>query len=106
LCLPFRTQGGYQYWKSRRELVSAVGWLAALLADSALVKVFHFGLLHDVPFLRQLGFDVAGRIVDTAALSHTAFTEFPKGLGFLATLYCWAPVWKHLKEEDEEDGKS
>jgi hypothetical protein len=107
LCLPFRTQGGAQYWHTRSELVVAVELLGGWLADPSLTKVFHFGLLHDVPFLRRMGFDVEGRIVDTAAVSHTAYTELPKGLQFLATLYAGAPVWKRLVDEDDEtEGKA
>ena len=46
-------------------------------------------------------------LVDTANLMHCAFSEIPKGLQFGATLYCWAPVWKRLTDEtDDEEGKT
>lgn len=69
--------------------------------------MFHNGVSHDVPILEELGFEVQGRLLDTMFLSHVAYPEAPKGLQHCATLHLWAPVWKSLTEEtDEEEGKA
>ena len=105
-CLRFRRRGGGLYWKTHRELVDVVGWLFILLAMDNVAKVFHNGVVYDVPILQGLGFKVRGRLIDTMNLQHACYPEMPKGLQFCATLYLWSPCWKRLTEEDEEgEGK-
>lgn len=105
-CLRYRRRGGGLYWKTRQELVAATGWLFSLLAMDTIAKVFHGGVVYDVPILQSLGFKVKGRLIDTMNLAHTCYPEMPKGLQFCATLYNWAPYWKKLTDDDgEEDGK-
>ena len=78
-----------------------------LLAMDTITKVFHNGVVYDVPILRYLGFEVKGRLIDTLNLAHACYPELSKGLQFTATLYNWAPCWKRLTEEaDEGDGKA
>jgi len=107
ICLRFRRRGGGTYWKSRSELLDVVQWLYAVLDDPRLGKVFHNGVVYDVPILQSLGFRVRGRLIDTLNLQHACYPEMSKGLQFTATLYNWAPCWKRLTdEEDEGDGKA
>ena len=107
VCCRFRRRGGGLYWKSRRELVDAVGWLFQLLNRDDIAKAFHNGVVYDVPILQGLGFEVRGRLIDTLNLAHACYPELSKGLQFTATLYNWAPCWKRLTEEgDEGDGKA
>ena len=81
-------------------------WLYSVLADARLGKVFHNGVVYDVPILQGIGFHVRGRLIDTMNLAHACYPELSKGLQFTATLYNWAPVWKVLSDEtDEGDGK-
>jgi len=107
VCVRFRLRGGGLYWKSRRELVAAVGWWFQLLSRDDIAKAFHNGVVYDVPILRGLGFEVRGRLIDTLNLAHACYPELSKGLQFTATLYNWAPCWKRLTDErDEGDGKA
>jgi hypothetical protein len=64
-------------------------------------KVFHNGQAFDIPYLEDLGFEVNGYAGDTLLMAHLALPELPKGLQFLATLYCRLPMWKRLVEEEE-----
>lgn len=106
VCLRFRRRGGGLWFRSRRELLEAVGWLDVLLSWSDVAKVFHNGVTHDIPILEELGFTVAGRLIDTMVLAHTCYPELPKSLQFCATLYLWSPCWKTLVDEkDEDEGK-
>ena len=106
VCLRFRVQGGDPYWATQKELHHVVYGLARHLADAEVAKVFHNGVTHDVPILEEIGFDVAGRLIDTMIMMHTAYSEMPKGLQFCATLWNGTPVWKTLVEEGEdEEGK-
>lgn len=106
LCVRFRRRGGRIYWTDRRELLAVVGWLFRLLADPRLSKVFHNGVVYDVPILESLGFTVEGRLLDTLNLQHTCYPEMGKGLQFTSTLYLWAPCWKLLVDETQEaEGK-
>jgi hypothetical protein len=69
-------------------------------------KVFHNGVVYDVPILQTLGFLVKGRLIDTMNLQHACYPELPKSLQFCATLYLWSPCWKLLVDEsDELEGK-
>jgi len=107
VCVRFRRRGGKLYWRTRRELLQAVEWLYEILDDSNLSKIFHNGVVYDVPILKSLGFSVRGRLIDTMNLAHACYPELSKGLQFCATLYLWSPVWKTLTDEvDEGDGKA
>jgi hypothetical protein len=106
LCLRFRRRGGGLYWKTRRELRAAVAWLFVLLSMDSIAKVFHNGVVYDVPILQRLGFKVRGRLIDTINLQHACYPEMPKSLQFCSTLYLWSGCWKRLTDvEDEGDGK-
>jgi hypothetical protein len=75
--------------------------LQDILADSAITKVGHFMIQHDLPFLLDQGFTVRGRLLDTSVLLHAVYAELPKGLQFLATLLAGAPCWKDIVDEKE-----
>ena len=102
ICLRFRRRGGGLYWRTHQELVSAVRWLFSILALDSIAKIFHGGVVYDVPVLQGLGFKVRGRLIDTMNLAHACYPELPKGLQFTATLYNWAPAWKRLTDEEED----
>ena len=106
ICVRFRCNGGGLYWKSRSELLEVVAWMFRILGDARLAKIFHNGVVYDVPILQGLGFEVKGRLIDTMNLAHSCYPELSKGLQFCATLYLWSPCWKLLTAEtDEGDGK-
>jgi hypothetical protein len=101
VCIRFRKAGGDPWWPTWEEHLLAVGSLAAVLADPGITKVGHFSTQHDLPFLINLGFEVNGPLLDTAALLHAVHSELPKGLQFAATLFAGAPVWKTIKDEKD-----
>jgi hypothetical protein len=97
---------GVLHWPRQEDRERMVRSMGGILESPDVLMAFHNGVGHDIPFLMDLGFDVKGRIVDTMVLSHTAVSEFPKGLQWCATLYLGAPVWKTLVHpEEEEDSK-
>lgn len=100
LSLPFRVRGGHDYWKTWEEHCEVVALLYSWLADPRVAKVFHNGISYDVPELERHGFVVRGTIYDTLIMQHYAYPEMRKGLQYCATLYCGAPVWKDLGEEE------
>jgi hypothetical protein len=102
VCLRFRTKGGGLYW-SWPDHLKATEWLAKWLADDTIAKIFHYGVGFDVRVLEDLGFEVNGRIIDTMGMAHTAYSEAPKGLQWLATTWLGTPRWKDLV--DEKDGE-
>jgi hypothetical protein len=106
LSLPFRIQGGRDYWPTWKEHEEAVGFLYRWLANPQWAKLFHNGVTHDVPMLEETGFVVEGELWDTMTMIHYCYPEMRKGLAFNATLYCGTPHWKTLVDEkDEAEGK-
>jgi hypothetical protein len=103
ICLPFKLQGGKEYWEKETDHLAAVKWLYDLLADEGIASAFHNGVTHDVPMLEGWGFEVRGRMLDTMVIAHYTYPEMPKGLAYLSTLYLGAGVWKDLVKEDEKD---
>jgi hypothetical protein len=104
ISLPFRTQGGNNYWSEWENHCEVVRMLYTWLADRRVANVFHNGVGYDVPQLEDTGFVVRGLCFDTLIMQHYAYPEMRKGLQYCATLYCGAPVWKDLGE-DEDDSK-
>lgn len=105
LSLPFRVRNGYRYWGSRFDHDRAVEYLGSWLA-SPLAKLFHNGIVHDVPLLEQHGFEVAGELYDSMVMAHYCYPELRKALQYNCTLYLGSPVWKTLVDEDDEaEGK-
>jgi len=100
ISVPFRIQGGINYWSDWDEHVEATKHLYRWMADPTLGKVFHNGISHDIPQLERIGFTVAGDIHDTLVMQHYCYPEMRKSLQYCATLYCGAPVWKDLEDND------
>jgi len=101
VCFRFRRCGGSPWWTDFQEHLEVATLLDSILGDPLVVKVGHFITQHDIPLLTSLGFQVRGRIIDTAALLHATHAELPKGLAFLATLFCGAPRWKDIPDEKD-----
>jgi hypothetical protein len=107
VCLRFRIRGGHSYWQSRADHDKAVALYSSVLSSPDHYFVGHNVVGYDVPVLESLGFVVGGPILDTMIMVNRAYSEFPKGLQWVSTLFLWAPVWKTLTdEEDDVDGKS
>lgn len=83
-------------------------WLAKVLGDPTIPKIFQNGLSADIPALERLGIKVAGYAFDTMLAAHVAYSEMPKQLGFLGTFYHQLPSWKHIMyggDDPEEEIK-
>lgn len=107
LSLPWRVRFGHRYWQHRADHDRAVEYLGRWLADPRTIKVFHNGVVHDVPLLENHGFEVAGELWDTMVMQHYCYPELRKGLQYCSTLYFGSSVWKTLvDEEDEDEGKA
>jgi hypothetical protein len=102
LCLPFKLQGGRDYWQHWKDHLEATRWLGELLGDHGIASLFHNGITFDVPVLEELGFKVEGRMLDTMVMAHYLYPEMKKGLQYLSTLYLGAGVWKSLVEEEKD----
>lgn len=75
--------------------------LQKVLGNPNSKKVFQNGVF-DVWFLSsRYGFIVRGPIHDTMIAHHVQYSELPKGLGFLGSLYCGAQAyWKDMVKFD------
>ncbi|MCP4113833.1 MAG: hypothetical protein GY737_00230 [Desulfobacteraceae bacterium] len=104
LVLRFRTRGGSQYW-TVGDLPFVVGWWASLFDDPLISSLFQNGATFDCPIIVKHGLPIKGPILDTMIMASRAYSEEPKGLQYLATKWCWAPVWKTLTDLEEEEGK-
>lgn len=101
LVVPFRTQGGGQYWRAD-QLPWVVDWLWEVLANPEVPKVFHNGVSFDIPYLEEVGFEVDGPLRDTIVMQHTNNPEQPKKLEWCAVTFCGYQPWKHLGGPDDE----
>jgi len=102
VCFRFRRQGGDPWWEEPAH-TEVVRLLYDLLANPDITKLGWFCIQHDVPFLEELGFTVAGRLLDLSVLLHAVHSELPKGLQKNATLFCGAPRWKDVPDEKEAE---
>lgn len=84
-------------------LDEAMVWrgLQRVLGNPNSTKVFQNGIF-DIWFLTsRYGFEVRGPIHDTMIAHHVQYSELPKGLGFLGSIYCGSQgYWKDMVKFD------
>lgn len=102
--VPIRLRGGRQAW-SRADLERVVLWLDGLFSDESITKVGHNIVAYDIPALTEVGFTIAGPILDTMVLAHLAYPEMRKSLEYTSVLYLGAARWKHLVSELDEEAE-
>jgi len=103
-CVRFRSRGGAVWGEEDLEARAEATY--EVLADPTIRKVFHNGQSFDVPYLEDIGFEVAGYYSDTMLQAHLTYAEHPKKLEFLANIYADMPPWKQLvKDTDEAEDK-
>lgn len=92
---------GGNYWQSHTDENTAWGVVREILAlDNP--KLFQNGL-YDVHWLwRRYGMKVKNFRHDTMLLHHALQPEFPKGLGFLGSVYTDEPAWKLMKPRGDK----
>lgn len=97
MTIPFwnTMKGDLSYWSFDEELAI---WelILRVMWDRRKTKVFQHAV-YDLTYLREHGILVRGTVHDTMLMHHSLQPELPKGLGYLASLYCDAPPWKTLR---------
>jgi len=80
--------------------------LQAVLGNGDSVKIAQNGIFDIHILLTRCGIEVRGPVHDTMIAHHIMYSELPKGLGFLGSLYCGAQAywkdaikWDNIKEE-------
>lgn len=91
MCIPFRKQGGSEYW-SDGDLPKAIQALNWILAGPS-KKIFQNGFF-DVPILEGHGFTVSSWMFDTMLAHHLLYAELPHGLDFIASVHTNVPYYK------------
>lgn len=102
ICVPFLRQGGFRYWPTWEDHVSAVAWTFKILSDPEIPKVFQNGQAFDIPRLVALGFVVENYAFDTLIAQRYAYPEMAADLAFLGGFYGGIPNWKWLAREEQE----
>ena len=59
--------------------------------------------MYDLSYIYDAGINVRGLIEDTMLMHHVLQPELPKSLGFLASIYCNNPAWKHMRTQKKKD---
>jgi hypothetical protein len=100
MCIPF-----YDPQAPNKSFYSALDELRVWKAirkflRSPVPKVAQNGL-YDIQYLRQAGLDVMNYEHDTMILHHALYSELPKGLQFLASIYTEEQPWKLTRNNDD-----
>lgn len=105
LCIPFWQKGTqFNYWNSELEELEAWGFVRRWLERPDLVKVFQNGL-YDLQYLALYGINPRACTEDTMLIHHSLYSELPKGLGFLGSLYAQVPAWKKMRSYSKKDSR-
>lgn len=101
ISIPF-TRGYDSYWQPQEEL-EIMRLVAHLLEDPGVNKVAQ-NAQYDIGILKYWhGIEVAPLILDTMCAFHTCYSELPKDLGTLCSLYTDHPYYKHMGRLRGED---
>lgn len=99
--VPFTKMNGESYWTLEEEVILTQK-VAAILADTKIVKVWQNGLYDR--FVLQYGYNmiVRGPSSDIMLKTWELYSELPKGLGDQASIYTREPYWKGDRLQAEE----
>jgi uracil-DNA glycosylase len=101
LVIPFiNSLDGQSYWFDFETELRAWGCVRALL-ESDVPKVGQ-NFIFDLQYLSRAGIRPKNCQHDTMLLHHVLYPELPKGLGFLASVYCNEFAYKLLRRHNEE----
>lgn len=105
LCIPFWLPDADppSYWPDAHTELLAWRYAIRWLENPTLTKVFQNGL-YDLQYLMSR---CAPRACteDTMLLHHSLFSELPKGLGFLGSIYTNTPSWKNMRTYRKEEAQ-
>ena len=89
---------GRSYWPTARDECAAKEFVARVLGDARIKKLFQNGL-YDIAFLlRADGIAVMGAEEDTMLMHHALQPESLKSLGFMGSIYTSETNWKTYRE--------
>lgn len=101
MCIPLMNNAG-NYWLPSQE-VELWRLFAKILGDPNIQKIAQNGMFDFMFLLRTLGIHTANFAFDTMIAQHITWTDLPKGLDFLTSIYSYFPYYKdegkqsHLK---------
>lgn len=102
LVIPFWIEGhSPNYWHSIEEEALAWAFIRKWMEREDLVKVFQNGLF-DVQYLGRMC-TPRNCTADTMLAHHSLFSELPKDLGFLGSVYASFQAWKRLRHAPQAD---
>jgi len=101
--VPFwvKDSAGPNYWADVREEATAWRWVQKWMEKPTLAKVFQNGLF-DLQYLMAFC-SPRNCTEDTMLMSHSLWSELPKGLGFLGSLHANYPAWKKMRRFIKEE---
>ena len=102
LVIPFALKDGTSYWTNEDDEVACLLWLYKLFRDASKKKIAQ-NALYDLFYLTDYGIFPLGPVEDTMLMHHTLQPELPKGLGYLASIYCNFPAWKMFRKTVQKD---
>ena len=102
MCVPFITQSGNLYWKTKDEAARALRAINNVLSNPNILKIGQ-NLLFDFRISMNHGFEVVGPVYDTMLAHFLIFHPIAHDLQTIASLYTDFPPWKTLKGLSDED---
>lgn len=105
--IPFtdeRKQGN-NYWDSELDEIHAVMTVKKLCENASIEKVLQNGV-YDIQYLwRVFNIKTLGYRDDTMIMHHSLYSELPKSLGFMGSVYTNEASWKLMRKFEEKEVK-
>lgn len=92
------------YWPTPYEERMAWRWIKGIL-ERANRPILGQNFMYDLAYLLKYGIRPKSFTEDTMLAHHSKFSELPKNLGFLGSVYCNYPQWKQLASRHREELK-
>lgn len=89
---------GWSYWTEARENIV---WNALNILLRNHPRLLFQNGLYDMVYLWRMGIRVGCCPEDTMLQHHSLYSEMPKGLGFLGSIYTNEPAWKSMRRDSE-----
>ena len=102
IVIPFITQSGQYYWKTRDEQLRAIAAISDIIENPNVEIMFHNGLF-DILVMMNHGFDFKCRIYDTMLAQTMVYHPSPHTLEYLGSIYTDYPPWKQDKGKTDEE---
>jgi len=102
IVIPFITQSGQYYWKTRDERTRAVNAIGDILENPNVELTFHNGLF-DILVMMNHGFKFNCKIFDTMLAQTMIYHPSPHTLEYLASVYTDFPPWKQNKHSGSDE---